>query len=414
MRALLPLGVVLSACSGAGTSSSTGTGTDDGHDHTHGPSTSFLLDTATAGPTATSAPEGSTPYVWDLPPGFPPPPVPADNPMTVEKVELGRYLFYDPQLSGNGTQACASCHFQELAFTDGLSVSEGSTGELGVRSAMALNNVGYHSTLTWANPVLTTLEAQITVPIFGEFPVELGVVGHEDEVLQRFVDDPLYGPLFAAAFPERAADERVAWDTIIDSLASFVRSMTSWNTPYDDQAYRGIPSLTEQEQRGMDLFFSEAFECHHCHGGPLFSGSFVTANSAFPEEAFFNTGLYNIDGEGSYPPENTGLVGFTGVPTDMGAFRPPSLRNVAHTAPYMHDGSVATLEEVIELYAAGGRWIESGPYAGDGRASPYKSPFVPGFAITEQEKADLVAFLRGALSDPVLLTDPRYGSPFGE
>ncbi len=384
----------------------------DTHDHDHDTTSDWMT---TGEPVTTpEVPAGSTPWVWDLPEGFPPPVVPVDNPMTVEKVELGRHLFYDPQLSGNGTQSCADCHHQDKAFTDALAVSEGSTGEFGTRSSMALGNVAYHTTLTWANPVLVRLEEQILVPVFGEFPVELGVAGSEDEVLQRFVDDPLYAPLFADAFPEVGDDELVTWDQVIDSLACFVRSMVSWNTPYDDLAYRGELALNPAEIRGMDLFFSERLECHHCHGGPLFSGSFVTSNSAHIEQPFFNTGLYDIDGEGSYPPDNVGLFGFTGEAGDMGAFRPPSLRNVGLTAPYMHDGSIETLEEVVEAYARGGRLVSDGPYAGDGRDNPYKSPFVAGFEITEAEKADLVAFLRGALTDPVLLENPQWSDPFAD
>lgn len=348
--------------------------------------------------------DGGTPWEWDLP-----------EYMTVEKVELGRHLFYDPRLSGDQTQSCATCHEQALAFTDGLAVSVGSTGEAGVRSAMPISNVAFHPTLTWANPVLVTLEQQILVPIFGEFPVELGVAGREDEVLARFADDPDYVALYEAAFPKRAPADRISWDSTVDALASFVRGTTSFRTPYDDLTYRGeADALSDAAKRGLELFFSEKFECHHCHGGPLFSNSFETSKSVLAEKPFFNTGLYNLDGQGAYPPENPGLWLFTGAPEDMGAFRPPSLRNVALTAPYMHDGSVETLEEVLDHYARGGRLIEDGPNAGDGALNPYKSPFVPGFDLTEQERSDLVAFLRDGLLDEALITDPRLSDPFAE
>ena len=366
----------------------------------------------TSTPSTTFTGEG-TPWVWDLPDGFPRPMVPEGNPMTVEKVELGRHLFYDTRLSLNQTQACASCHEQARGFTDGRSLPLGSTGEEGVRNAMGLTNVAYHSTITWSNPVLLTFEQQILVPLFGEFPVELGLAGHEEEVLARLADDPLYVELFAGAYPELVAEERVDWNLTVDALACFVRALVSWNTPYDDLSYRGQgDALTEGQRRGLELFFSERLECHHCHGGPLFSGSFQTEFTVQPERPFLNTGLYNIDGEGSYPPDNTGLFLFTGEPTDMGAFRPPTLRNLVHTAPYMHDGSVETLEEVLDIYADGGRLITEGPYAGDGRASPYKSPFVPGFELTEQERADMVDFLENALRDDTLIDDPRFSNPF--
>jgi cytochrome c peroxidase len=369
----------------------------------------------TGSPPPTTPPGPGTPWVWDLPDGFPPPAVPSDNPMTAEKVELGRHLFHDVRLSGNGTQGCVSCHEQASAFTDGRALPEGSTGELGVRNAQGLANVAYHSTLTWANPVLVTLEQQIAIPLFGEFPVELGITGSEDEVLARFADDPLYQGLYADAFPELPAEEQVSWGTTVYALASFVRSMVSYRSRFDARAFGSDPfALTPAEERGMALFYSETLECHHCHGSPLFSGSFQTSTTAEPERPFFNTGLYNVGGTGDYPADNLGLFTFTGDPADMGRFRPPSLRNLAVTAPYMHDGSVETLEEVIALYAAGGRVIEDGPLAGDGRDNPHKSPFLTGFTLTDGETSDLVAFLRDALLDEPFLTDPTWADPFDD
>lgn len=143
-------------------------------------------------------------YEWTLPPGFPAPKVPDANPMSAEKVELGRYLFYDKRLSGNETQACASCHKQSFAFSDGLIVPLGSTGEQLKRNSMSLTNVAYNATYTWAHPELTTLEGQIPIPMFGEFPVELGITGNEDEILARFRDDSRYQTLFARAIASKS------------------------------------------------------------------------------------------------------------------------------------------------------------------------------------------------------------------
>ena len=131
----------------------------------------------------------------------------------------------------------------------------------------------------------------------------------------------------------------------------------------------------------------------------------------FDAALFHNTGLYNVDGAGAYPADNTGLVENTGEPEDMGRFRPPTLRNVAVTAPFMHDGSMETLDEVIRHYERGGRVIASGPHAGDGRESPLKSGLVAGFSLTDQERADLIAFLE-ALTDEDFLTDPALSDPF--
>lgn len=348
-------------------------------------------------------------YDWNLPEGFPLPQVPADNPMSAEKVELGRHLFYDPRLSGNQTQSCASCHLQELAFSDGLVVAVGSTGEVHPRNSMALVNSAYNATQTWANPNLTTLERQIVIPMFGEFPVELGLAGKEDELLARLEAELMYQTLFAAAYPDEA--DPISVGNITRALASFTRTLISGDSPYDLHLRGAEEALSEEAKRGMEMFFSERFECHHCHTGFNLTLSTVTANTTFPERPFFNTGLYNVDGEGAYPSGNAGVFDITGKPEDMGRFRPPSLRNVALTAPYMHDGSIATLEEVLAFYEAGGRLIEEGKFAGDGRANPYKSGFIPGFTLTDQERADLIAFLE-SLTDETFITDPRFSDPF--
>ncbi|MEM9598737.1 MAG: MbnH family di-heme enzyme, partial [Acidobacteriota bacterium] len=349
-------------------------------------------------------------YDWDLPAGFPRPRVPQDNPMTEAKVELGRYLFYDTRLSGNGQQSCASCHRQELAFTDGLPVAVGSTGEQHPRNSMALVNVAYNAALTWAHPELEILEDQIPIPMFGSHPVELGITGHEDDVLDRLRGAEVYGPLFQQAFPGDI--DPVGWENIVDALASFTRALISGNSPYDRFSYGGDhDALSPSALRGMDLFLSEDFECHHCHGGFNFSVATAHQTTVFLEKLFHNTGLYDV-GDGAYPQGDQGAFDVTHLPEDTGKFRPPTLRNVAVTAPYMHDGSIATLEEVLDTYAAGGRHVVEGPNAGDGRRNPYKSGFVPGFPMSEQEKQDLLAFLH-ALTDESFLTDPRFADPFG-
>lgn len=162
--------------------------------------------------------------------------------------------------------------------------------------------------------------------------------------------------------------------------------------------------------RGMDLFFSERAECYHCHAGLTFTSSFRTATSEPGPADFQNTGLYNIGGTGAYPTGNGGLYEFTGDMADMGKYRVPTLRNVTLTAPYLHDGSAATLEEVVALYVAGGREITEGPNAGDGRTHPNKSAFVRETDLTEQDQADLVEFLK-SLTDETFVRDPRFGPP---
>ncbi len=352
-----------------------------------------------------------TPWVWELPEAIPLPRVPEDNPMTVEKVELGRFLFYDKRLSGNQTQSCASCHRQDRAFTDGLAVSKGSTGQPTPRSSMSLANAGYQASLTWANEVLVRLERQALVPMFGEEPVELGLANREDELLQRMRDDERYPEMFAAAFPEEK--DPISVDSITKALASFQRQLTSFGSKVDRWAEGDETALNESEQRGLDLFFTEELECFHCHGGFLYSQSSDDAFQVSDQQFFFNNGLYNLDEEGSYPPGNEGIFDMSGDPADKGKFKPPSLRNVAVTAPYMHDGSLVTLDDVIDHYARGGTWTESGPNAGDGFDNPNKSSFLLGFDIDEQEREDLKAFLN-ALTDDDFLNNPAFSDPFAE
>jgi cytochrome c peroxidase len=348
-------------------------------------------------------------WVWDLPPGFPKPKVPADNPITKAKVELGRRLFYDVRMSGNETQSCASCHEQRLAFTDGKARGVGSTGETHPRGSMSLANVGYASVLTWANPILGTLEKQALAPMFGEAPVELGLAGKEDELIARLRAEPIYQDLFPRAFPSEK--DPFSIDSITKALATFQRTLISGRSPYDRWVNGDTSALSASAKRGHDLFFSERLECFHCHGGFLFADAVTHEMKTITEVMFHNTGLYNIDGRGAYPPDNTGVFAVTGNPGDMGRFKAPTLRNVAVTAPYMHDGSIATLEGVLDHYAAGGRTIANGPYAGDGSKSPLKSEFVSGFTLTPQEKADVVEFLK-SLTDDAFLHDPRFSDPW--
>lgn len=351
---------------------------------------------------------GDGDFVWQLPAGFPKPKIPADNPMSQAKVELGRHLFYERDLSDNRTMSCATCHLQTLAFTDGKGQAVGSTGEQHPRGAQSLVNVGYASTLTWQNDLLDTLELQGRVPLFGDEPVELGMRGKETEIVARLAARSYYRDAFAAAFPEHTESPSIKG--VLYALAAFQRSIVSGDSPYDRFSRGATDAIDAAQKRGRDIFFSERAECFHCHGGFNFADATSHEGSGFVEKPYHNNALYNLDGQGGYPPASRGLIDVSLRPEDMGRFKAPSLRNVAVTAPYMHDGSIASLEEVIDHYARGGRRIESGPNAGDGAASPLKSEFVRGFVISPSEKADLVAFLR-SLTDDGFLTDPRYSDP---
>ena len=359
------------------------------------------------GPGALPVDDGS--FDWILPEGFPAPRIPAGETMTSGMVELGRHLFYDVRLSGNETQSCASCHRQAAAFTDGLPVAIGSTAERHPRNSMSLTNIGYQPVLNWANPNETRLAHQALTPLFGENPVELGMAGREDELLERLRSDATYQRLFPEAFPELPDPYSIG--TVTRAIAAFQRTLISGDAPVDRYRRGDRTALSESARLGQALFFSERLECFHCHGGLGFTGTFDYEGKSAPEAEFHNNGLYNVDGAGAYPPGNTGLHEFTGRPEDMGRFKAPTLRNIALTAPYMHDGSIATLEEVIDHYAAGGRNVVGGPNAGDGRANPFKNGFVKGFTLTADERVGLLDFLR-ALTDSAFVGDPRFSDPW--
>ena len=339
-------------------------------------------------------PSAQPDYNWSLPEGFPAPLVPSDNPMTQAKVSLGERLFFDNGLSFNNSMSCASCHQPEFAFAEPRQFALGASGEALRRNTQGLMNVAYHSELTWAHSALNSIEQQLLIPMFAEDPIELGITGYEDLVLKRFQQAP-YKTMFTEAF----GDSEISFLRIVQALASYVRSLISFNSAFDRYAYFADDNaLAADALRGMELFFSERLECFHCHGGLNFTQASQHQNQRLVLRAFHNTGLYNTDGQGTYPDQDQGLIEVTLLPDDMGHFRAPSLRNVAITAPYMHDGSIATLSQVIDFYAAGGR--------GEGATNPLKSPFVKGFNLSDSEKSDLLAFLH-SLTDKQFLAAPN-------
>jgi cytochrome c peroxidase len=346
---------------------------------------------------ATSA--ESDEYQWNLPKGFPVPFVPADNPMSVAKVELGRYLFYDKRMSVNGRQSCATCHKQELAFTDGRPVGIGATGELHSRSAMSLVNVAYSAALTWSNPELRRLEKQALTPMFGNHPVELGL-REGDGFLNRLRSENKYPALFAKAFP--ADPDPISIANVTKAIASFERSIISARSPYDRYHYdRDDNAVSASAKHGEVLFFSQHISCFRCHGGFNFTDATISAQNPDRKIEFHNTGLYNLAGVLSYPAPNVGIYEYTHLPEDVGKFKVPTLRNVALTAPYMHDGSIPTLEAVLDHYAAGGRAHDN----------PNKDHLIGGFSLSAQDRADLIEYLK-SLTDDQVIRDKRFSDPW--
>lgn len=282
-------------------------------------------------------------FQWQLPPGFPVPKVPADNPMNNAKVSLGRQLFFDTRLSINNTFACASCHKPELAFTDGLARAVGVHGDLHPRSSMSLVNVAYNTVFGWASREIDSLEKQILVPMFNQNPPELGLSMPIDQVLDRFRGDSSYLSLFRSAFGEEAD---ISLTTMSKAIAAFERTLILGDSAYDRYVFLDEKTaLTETQKAGMALFYSERLACSHCHGGFNFSNSIVFENSPETAIVFHNTKVL-----AAYNGDEKGLANETKATEDEGYFRAPSLRNITLTAPYMHDGSFATLEEVLNHY----------------------------------------------------------------
>jgi cytochrome c peroxidase len=334
---------------------------------------------------------------------MPEPQVPADNPMSARKVELGRRLFYDTRLSVNGSASCGACHQQARAFTDGRARAVGATGELHPRSAMSLANVAYNVRFGWEDPDTASLEAQAAIPMLNAAPIELGVAGNEGRILEALRRDRFYAREMPRAFPDAARGFDL--EHVRKAIAAFERTLISGGSAYDRAVYGDErDALSAAARRGLQLFTSPDLACSECHGGPTVGGGDV---------AFHNTGLFNLDGLGGYPPNGQGLFARTHAPSDMGRFRAPSLRNIALSAPYMHDGSVATLRDVLAHYASGGRnrASEAGGARGSrGVRSPHQSERVRGFALSAEDEAALLAFL-DALTDEAFVKDARFSDP---
>ncbi len=342
-------------------------------------------------------------FDWQLPAGFSPPAVPESNAMNAAKVELGRRLFYDTRLSVNGQGSCGSCHRQRLAFTDGRSQAIGVTGERHERSSMSLVNVAYNLNYTWASRDVRTLEQQIQIPLFNEDPVELGLSGRENALLADLKSSHSYLAQFEQAFPLSA--EPVSLENTIKALASFVRTIISAESAFDRLLYLDDQTgMSESAMHGMRLFYSDKLKCDACHEGQNLAGGQQFSDNTPDEAEFHNTGLYNVDSLDRYPASDSGLRIESGHADDDGRFRAPTLRNIAITAPYMHDGSIATLSEVIDHYAAGGRANLVG------KENLNKSPLLSGFELDDSERMDLISFLE-SLTDHAVLTDLRLSGP---
>ncbi|MCP4424479.1 MAG: hypothetical protein GY803_08315, partial [Chloroflexi bacterium] len=305
---------------------------------------------------------------------WPPLNEPADNPASAEKAELGRLLFFDPILSQNDDVACASCHHPDLGLADGRSLAIGTTGNETSRSAPSLWNAGYVQNLFWDGRT-PTLEEQAEFPI--THPDEMGVTD-VDNIAPELLAVSEYADMFAAAFP----GETIGFEQVGQALAAFQRTLISTGSPFDHYAAGEFDALTAQQRRGLALFRSGALRCFECHNAPTFAN-----------ETFRVIGVESDD---------LGRGGAADNGID-GSFKVPTLRNIVLTAPYMHNGSMATLEEVVDFYADGGGRV---------RGVEMMDVFVQGFELSDAEKADLIAFLY-ALTDESAIPEIPATVPSG-
>ena len=310
----------------------------------------------------------NTAYNLEIPKGFPAMAIPVDNQLTVQRVALGKKLFFDNILSRDSSVSCSSCHLPEYGFSDPEQFSKGVAERIGFRQSITLTNVAYNTLFFWDGGA-TSLELQLLAPI--ENPDEMDM--NMPKLIERLSNHPDYPALFKKAY-----DREIDPFTITRALAAYERTLISGNSRYDMYVNAGKEdALTESEKRGLEVFNSSRTNCSQCHSGFNFT-SF----------GFENNGLYEYFAD-------SGRARVTTLRSDVGLFKVPTLRNIGVTAPYMHDGSLTTLEQVIEHYQAGGKLHEN------------KSPLITGFQLTTQEKTDLLNFLNS-------LTDYEFISQTAE
>lgn len=323
---------------------------------------------------------GLQPYILPLPSFvadyFDKMPEDAENPLTVEGVALGRMLFYEKRLSANNTLSCASCHKQQYAFSDNRKFSLGVHDSAGIINSMPLFNLGWTRNLFWDGRA-PSLQEQVTDPIINR----LEMASNWGDALDKLRKDKDYPRLFKKIF----GSEQINSTMVMKAITQFELTLVSFNTRFDQYYFEGEAGvLSAQEERGLDIFFGNG-KCNHCHSDVLLTDNF-----------FRNNGLDLAPVPGLY---NT-----TGKETDRGRMKVPSLRNIALTAPYMHDGRFASLKEVLDFYS-------TGIHAKSPNIDEHMLPFGQGLSLSTTERADVVAFLL-TLTDSSFIRNPAFSDPF--
>lgn len=326
-----------------------------------------------------------TPYELSIG-DFPPPMLPPDNLPTVAGVQLGRMLFYETELSKDGTQSCASCHLQKDGFSDTRRFSIGVEGLPGERQAMAVMNLAWHRNGLFWDGRSPDLRHQALQPI--QDPLEMNET--VENTLTKLRAKDRYRDQFIRAF----GDDQITAERVAKAIEQFELTLISNQSKYD-LYLAGVETLSESEERGRHLFFAEfdpffgikGGECFHCHGGFNLTNDLFMNNGLDTDEDFTDEGLYRV----------------TNDPADMAKFKTPSLRNIALTPPYMHDGRFATLEEVMEHYNTGVKHSST--------VDPLMQfNLDPGLGLTEDDIADIIAFLH-TLTDPEFISNPAFSEP---
>lgn len=303
--------------------------------------------------------EMGRPFDLQVPIGFPFPDLPEGNELTVARVELGEKLFFEKRLSGDATISCASCHSPHRAFSDTVAISPGVHGIQGFRNSPSLANVAYHPYFFMDGGV-PGLEIQVLAPIHDATEMDFDIL----EAAELLRNEPEYQRLSQLAYGEELSSF-----VITRAIACYERTLIFGNSPYDRYIQGQVGALTEQQLRGKELFFSAETNCSSCHNG-----------FNFTDYSFQNIGLYEIY-------DDPGRQRISLNDEDLGKFKVPSLRNIELTAPYMHDGSLNTLDDVVSHFISGGH------------EHPNKSPLVQDLDLDEDEKDDLIAFLRSLTDD---------------
>lgn len=329
-----------------------------------------------------------------------------DNQIDSCMIKLGHFLFFENNLSLNGSKSCASCHHPNFAFTDSYRRSFGMLTERTLRNSPGLINIAENKYFSYSDTAITSLESQILHPLFSTTPVEIGAIRTDLTIPKKILSDTTYQRFISECTLKW--DENNFWDMVINSISSYVKTLNSYHSKYDQfLAQKNDSLLSNDELEGMRIFYSDKTNCGKCHSGINFTIN-SDASSSW-QDVFRNNGLYPPLAVTQKAQLDEGMTLHTRNDKDRMRFKIPSLRNLLFTAPYYHDGSAESLLEVIDNYAAGG----NREYVNNHYKSIEKDPLINGFELSEEDKRKLISFLY-TLTDSSILENKKFQSPHAE